>query len=306
MAVEIGIKLQAAPQGRPDWEGRLGEVDRVLGRLKAGGAAFAEIAWGDDGEWETLTATAARVLASGLGLSVHPYLHAHMAAEVFDRTGPGDGHRRLVDLLTGWAGEAQAPVTAVFHGGLARHGPHHRPLNEATAAARAFFAWLGETTAGAPGLGCFAETQMPYAADDEAAVRLGDTYDSCLHLVAGTGVGVCWDMGHAYYSAALGKHAPVPPEAFLQAVGHVHIHDARFPDGDLGRIEDHLPLGEGMSPWRVWLRLLAGAGFAGRILLEVDAGRFADAGEWAEMVSFLRRGLVAAGLDAGPGAASPL
>ncbi len=275
--IRFGAKLSARQLVQAPGPGDL------LDTIRRRHVDFIEIAWGDDQPFAQLACAGQAVLDAGLGLSVHPYLHAHLAAEIFDPAAPDPGHHRLIEQLSDWADRAPGPVTAVFHGGLARLPPHHRDLPAARAGGRAMFDWYGRR---APAnLAILAETQMPILPHDRGPVRLGDTWQSCLDLVGQSRAGVCWDIGHSRLAAARRKHPPTPPQAFLDRLGHVHAHDSFFPvDQILDEIVDHRPLDAGDGQWRVPLALLAAAGYDQRILLEVACEQMPDLSSWLEML----------------------
>jgi sugar phosphate isomerase/epimerase len=264
--MQYGLKLHPRELEDAQWRAAHGRPEEFLARARELGVGFVELTYGEEMAAAELVEAGRRCAAAGLSAAVHPYLHGALAPEVFaDPPPPG-----LPALLA--AGEERAALTGravpmVFHGGLANAEPHHRRRREAVASARAFFAWLdGQARRACSHVRVFNELQMPIFPHEQSSIeRVGDTWRTCLELVAGTDVGVCWDFGHGYGSSWCGKHQPLPPGEFLARVGHVHAHDALEVDG---RLIDHRPLGEGVCPWRAYFRLLAEAGFDGWILFE--------------------------------------
>lgn len=269
--MRYGVKLSPAELADEQWRAMYGETARLLGRLRGCGLGFAEFTLTEEMPPATIAELGRRAWREGLASAVHPYLYKGLAAEVFDRADPRrfTAMFELADELGRLAGQ---PAPMVFHGGRATCGPHNRSLDDAAAAARKFFAWAeGQARSTYRNVRVLCETQMPvFPPEDELWARVGDTYESCLELVRGTGVEVCWDFGHSFSSVLLGKHAAFPPAEFLGRVGHVHAHDT-VRDGPV--VYDHRPLGEGLCPWRRYFGLLAECGFDGGVLFEVDLRR---------------------------------
>jgi len=263
--MDYGIKPKPSDILQPWWIETLGDAATLMSRAKRSGAAFVEFVYEESMSPDELMALGEQAVAAGLGCSVHPYLFGEMAAEVFDSS-RADAHEPMLQAVGELSQRSPESVTLVYHGGRAECKPHNVPLAEAMAAAEAFFAWIGARVADEwPNVRVFCETQLPVE-PSEGFHRVGDTYETCMDLVAGAGVGLCWDFGHTLAAHRLGKHAAFPPAEFLAAVGHVHAHDTADVEG---RPQDHQLLGTGYAPWRENFRLLAEAGFDGRVLLEV-------------------------------------
>jgi len=263
--MEFGIKPNPADMAQPWWTERLGDAATLFAKARRFGAAFVEFVYEESMPPADLAALGRQALGAGLGCSVHPYLFGDMAAEVFDPS-RRHAHEPMLQAVGELSRRSAGPVTIVYHGGRAECEPHHVPLSDATAAAKRFFAWVGARVAEDwPNVRVFCETQYPAGPEDRFH-RVGDTYQTCLDLVDGTGVDLCWDFGHTFAAHRMGKHAEYPPSEFLRRVGHIHAHDTADVEG---RPLDHQLLGTGYAPWRESFRLLAEAGFAGRVLLEV-------------------------------------
>ncbi len=73
-------------------------------------------------------------------------------------------------------------------------------------------------------------------------------------------LGACLDLGHLHTTGE-------DPVAYVTALGerlvHVHLHDNR------GARDEHLPLGRGSVDWHEAFAALTGAGYRGRIVLEI-------------------------------------
>ena len=263
--MDYGIKPKPSDMLQPWWIETLGDAATLMSRAKSCGAAFVEFVYEESMSPGELATLGAQAIDAGLGCSVHPYLFGDMAAEVFD-SARAEAHEPMLQAVGELSRRSPEPVTLVYHGGLADCGPHDVPLPEATAAAKRFFAWIDTRVAEEwPNVRVFCETQIPVE-PDETSHRVGDTYETCVDLVAGTGVGLCWDFGHTLAAHRLGKHAAFPPAECIAAVRHVHAHDTADVEG---RPRDHQLLGTGYAPWRENFRLLAEVGFDGRVLLEV-------------------------------------
>ena len=267
--MECGLKLDPGVLPQGEWQARFGETAELLEQLKGIGVDFIELPWGDDRLWEPVREVVVHCARLELGVSVHPYLHGPLAPEIFDQTGVLPGHEEMLRMCQSFGEQTGGPVTVVFHGGIAAFEPHHRVFGEALHAGRLFFGWLG--------LQCserfalvqpMCETQLPHARDNDWITRIGDTWETCLALTADTDVGICWDFGHAFASADLGKHSSVPPDEFVRAVRHIHAHDA-IRDKQ-GGWQDHRPLDAGSCDWRRNFRLLQTVDFRGRVLFEID------------------------------------
>lgn len=265
-----GLKFPTDWNTHADWCALLGDVADLPERLADWGVGFVEIPVGEDTPAENILATARTFAAAGLGISVHPYVKNHLAPEAFipDRNGPG-----LLELLQ--AVDALADVTGqavpmVFHGGLANLDPHDRPRDIALANARTYVQWIDEQVQDRQlRVTPLCETQVPFGRKDRMHVRLGDTWETCLELVDGTDIHICWDLGHSYISAAYGYHATYPPEHFLDRVRHVHAHDVKRV-GQSRDFIDHCALGKGEAPWSEYVHLLSDKGFTGWVLFELD------------------------------------
>jgi sugar phosphate isomerase/epimerase len=120
------------------------------------------------------------------------------------------------------------------------------------------------------GIGCLLENKLPH-------LLFGSPSDILwiLEALNGTGMGVCFDTGHACLSGDL-------PSLLRKLSGHlrmVHAHDNR------GRFDDHLPPGDGVIDWPWLLGEFVAAGFNGTLVLEM-AGK----PDPAETMTNARRG----------------
>ncbi|MFO8009025.1 MAG: TIM barrel protein [Candidatus Brocadiia bacterium] len=134
-----------------------------------------------------------------------------------------------------------------------------------------FFAALERTVREVePRLRPVAEHQVP-PTPEEGIIRIGDTCDELLSVVAGCGIGLCWDTGHYILAVERYGQAAVPPAKFLRRTAHVHLHDVVE-----GR--DHRVISPGSERLREFMRLLRERGFDGWVTLEYTENAIAEAG----------------------------
>lgn len=85
---------------------------------------------------------------------------------------------------------------------------------------------------------------------------LGRTADELEHLLEGTDLGVCFDIGHANTTGQTERML----ETFSDRMVNVHIHD------NMGDTDAHMTMGEGMIDFKSIIRRLSGYG--GRYIIE--------------------------------------
>jgi sugar phosphate isomerase/epimerase len=284
--VSYGVRADPATVTRADWVARFGRPGQFFSRIRQLGIGFVEFRYGQEHGLQLLEDVGAIACGAGLCCSIHPYPEGSLAPEVFGEAESPTAVRAILQVAQRLAVRSGDFVSVVFHGGVAACEPHHRPRKQALTAGNAFFRWAErETRRALAGVRVLAETQMPHDAGDRGLVRLGDTWQSCLELLEGTCLGICWDFGHTFWAARLGKHAQRPPARFVRRVEHVHAHDAILPAG--GGILDHRPLGTGVCPWRRYGRLLSANAFAGRVLFELELEHWcADARQLETLLRF--------------------
>lgn len=81
-------------------------------------------------------------------------------------------------------------------------------------------------------------------------------------------VGICWDFGHGYANHIKNGHPLLPPEGFVAAATHTHIHDL----GPTGAT--HWPFSEMAVPLSNYVNLLLSQGYEGTLNLELGFDRF--------------------------------
>jgi sugar phosphate isomerase/epimerase len=265
--MDYGIKCEPKRLDAEDWHAAYGDLPRLAREVRAHGVTFIEFRWDEDTPEPLMLQAARQAADAGLWVSIHPYLW-HLGPEAFREPTHAAGLRQVFDLAEAASAVSGRDVPLVFHPGHVNCDPHRVPYDEAVAHAHEFFAWAAEEVrVRRPHVRIQSETQLPFTPGEEPRHRLGDTWAECLSLIEGTPLGVCWDFGHTFWSASLGKHPAAPPPEFLRRVRHVHAHDVIERGGTL---VDHQPLGTGLAPWRENCRRLASVGFSGGILFEVD------------------------------------
>lgn len=241
----------------PKWEASAGG-DAFLSPLEAAGARALEFTLypGDEDYGALLTLAEDRVRA-GTPCSFHaPY------KDPWNPRGFAGDRRAELETLFTPALEFVDRMADLggFDPPLVIHGAHGRAgLAELTRDTREFLVWvLGQSRRARPML----ENLPP----KPGYVRVGETPEQVSDVVRDIGhprLGVCWDFGHSVLQNQLG----LPPDEFLRAVRHVHVHDINAAG------EDHFPLVYGRVPWQADLDALMRVGFDGFVILEINGYR---------------------------------
>ena len=282
----VGTKIPIGFQQDDLWQELLGKREDPLRDLAEAGISTLEWAIRTDFS-ETLYLEIARKCRDrGIGVSLHPYSKGDDDPIVFaDR--PGNTVRetwtrylRLAEAI----GTAQSrPCVVVVHPGSTEFlgktvfwKTHRAALRRR---AVEFLAWLSGFAA-EEASATEAVVEIALAADPTGNfLQVGDTYEELIEITSaaralnsrrGT-LGFCWDVGHSYMNHARYGLPLEPPDAFLQGVQHVHLHDVV--DG-----ADHRPIGTGVVDWQACLDRVESRGFQGDIVLEVGAKGFAEYG----------------------------
>jgi sugar phosphate isomerase/epimerase len=283
-AMLIGLKLDIGFAQDEACRKLYGQRD-ILAFLRELGFDAVETPVGPQTRPEELRDHIARCLGAGLKVSLHPYSEgtifnpAHFAPG--KNQGPQTGsiglgdlnpcrqlHERFLALAAEAARRAQYPTIVNIHGAAGTDSDPRRHLLDQSIA---FFTWAaGWCRDHAPEVGVTIELQIGPDAD-EPRQRIGDRYEELLEVASDSGVGVCWDFGHAWWNTRRYGWPLYPPKALLPHICHVHCHD-------VSGGEDHQPLVYGTVPWRDLLRLLHDHGFDDRVILEVPPDQFLKAG----------------------------
>jgi sugar phosphate isomerase/epimerase len=291
--MDYGIKCEPKRLAGEDWRAAYGDLPALAHEVRAHGASFIELRWDEDTPAPLMLDVARQAAEAGLWVSVHPYLWM-LGPEAFEESTHAAGLRAVINLAEDISQITGHDVPLIFHAGHVHMDPHHVPYDDAMRRAREFFAWAAAETKGWPQVRVVSETQLPIPPGESLRRRLGDTYAEVLQTVEGTPLGLCWDFGHTFLGSEYGKHTAAPPPEFLRRVRHVHAHDV-IRSGPA--LVDHQVLGTGIAPWRENCRRLAGAGFAGGILLEVDIMPLGGPAGLAAMLDFATAEIDAAFAD---------
>ena len=244
----------------------------ILGFLRELGFDAVETPVGPETQTDELRDHIARCVGAGLKVSLHPYSEGTIFNPQYFSSDKDNLCRALHERFLSLAAEAarlqQYPTVVNIHGAAGTDKDARRYL---VGQSIAFFTWAGQwCRRNAPEVGVTVELQISPNAD-EPRQRVGDTYEELLEIAERSGVGACWDFGHAYWNTRRYDWPLYPPEALLPHIHHVHCHDV------FGG-EDHQPLVYGAVPWRHFLQLLCAHGFDGRVILEVPPTEFPKAG----------------------------
>ncbi len=244
----------------------------ILAFLKELGLDGVETPVGPETQADELRDHIARCVGAGLKVSLHPYSEGTAFNLRYFSPEENNLCRQLHEQFLLLAVEAarlqEYPTVVNIHGAAGTDKDPRRHLIDRSIA---FFTWAGQwCRQKAPEVGVTVELQISPNAD-EPRQRVGDTYDELLEVARRSGVGACWDFGHAYWNTRRYGWPLYPPDALLPLIRHVHCHD-------VFGAEDHQPLVYGAVPWRDFLSLLTDHGFDGRVILEVPPTEFPKAG----------------------------
>lgn len=271
--VKYGQKIPLMEIKEEKWQKKYAEISLLGSMLREQGISFVEFPINEKTEDEIILETARIFSDEGIFISLHPYFYQVLAPEIFDQSSSKICKLEKMLLTAHRVGDiTKMPVTYVLHGGRANMEPYMISEQKAFFNAREFFATVDSlTTLKYTNVVPVCETQEPWSASSKGILRLGDTYNSCLELIEGTSVGVCWDFGHTYRAYYLRKHQMYPREHFLARVKHVHAHDTIL-SGD--KYKDHYALGTGIAPWKEYCAELARHNYNDTVLLDVPTEKF--------------------------------
>jgi sugar phosphate isomerase/epimerase len=221
-------------------------------------------------DFEALAGYTRQCCEAGFRVSLHPYSE-RMPCNPANFGGDQQLCRRFhtkVFLAAEEAARLQGrEVTVNIHGAAGDKTEDRRALVDKTVR---FFVWARQWCfENAPGAKPIVELQFrPYP--DETIQRIGDEYEELLEIATRAGVGVCWDLGHAYMNATRFGTSLDPPKKLLRRIVHIHCHDVK----DI----DHYPLEFDRVPWKRMLTLAVDGGFDGAVILEVPPDNFLSTG----------------------------
>lgn len=254
---------------------------RPFHHLERGGLEFIEFPIRADFNETHYRGFALGTIQHGMKVSLHPYPEGIFNPAAFEDHEDNPCRKFAIRCLRFGdeiAREQEDPLVMTFHAASSARTAGLPWAKEGRdfyfRRSRAFFEWLSvfirENDLQVKPMAELQLTPRP----DQPFLRVGDTYDELLALLADLeGVEICWDMGHGIMNGMRIGLSPDPPEAFVRKVGHVHLHD-------IHRGRDHHPLLYGHVPYRNYLRRLKGAGFSGKINLELTASGIYHAGDF--------------------------
>lgn len=267
--MRIGLKLELDFAERESYHRLLGGR-AVPDRLAGLGVEAAELPVGPASDLEYAAQQAELCRRAGLRLSFHPYTEMDEANPThFDgpRSTAAIVHERFLLLAAALSNKQGATVVNIHPAAAVTSDPETRDLLVERSAA--FFSWAKRwCDENAPLVHPVAELQV--APDPgEKLVRIGDNPAELARIAKLSGVGVCWDVGHAEWNHRRFGMSRDPGPLWNQ-IAHVHCHDVNS--------GDHRPLRNGDAHWRRFLQRLMGTGYQGTVVIEVTAATFVEAG----------------------------
>ncbi len=266
----IGLKLDIGFSQSEEYRQLYGRQD-VLAFLRGLGVEAVETPVGPETETAVLKEHIARCVDGGMKVSLHPYSEGTDCNPAFFALGAGNPcrqmHERFLSITAETVQLMGCPTIINIHSASGTPADSRQALIEQSVA---FFSWAADwRRRNAPDVVVTAELQIRDSYRG-VCVRIGDDYHELLSVAERSGVLACWDFGHAFRNVIRYGGTFLPPVALVKRIGHIHCHDA---NGD-----DHRPLIYDTVPWRDFLRLLMAHGYDGRIILEVPAAEFLQAG----------------------------
>ncbi|MDD5367929.1 MAG: TIM barrel protein [Anaerolineaceae bacterium] len=195
----------------------------------------------------------------GLDLSFHapfraPYSLIGFAGKQRDQI--IQDYHPMLDIAEQWGRRLGSNRVVVVHAAVSNPPAVRESL---VADTRAFLSW---------GLDAFPHIQFALENNSLAKgneVKIGEQLTGVLALIDALNdprLKACWDMGHDY----MVRGPASPPQAWLSAVAHVHVHDVNV------RGNDHYPLIYQRVPFQVWLQHLVHVRMKGMVMLELKGG----------------------------------
>lgn len=251
MSIDLGFALH------PKWiEGTT--LDEFFTPLKAAGMDVLEFTLHPaDDEWEAMQSLAEECVRVGY--------RCHFHAPYQDPFNPdGFASVRCAELQQLYLPALEFAERMARQGSrapaLVIHGAHGKGvLAQLAEDTRVFLAWVLKQTQ-------HSRVMLENLPPKNGNVRVGETYEQIVSLVSELNhprLAACWDFGHS----VLQGRTDLPPNEFLRAVRHVHIHDIN------NAREDHFPLIFGNVPWQNDLRALMRVGFDGAVVMEINGYR---------------------------------
>jgi len=266
----VGLKLDIGFSRDEDCR-RLYGRRRILPFLRELGIELAETPVGPETQPHILREHIAQCADAGMQVTLHPYSEGSIFNPAYFADSPDNPCRLLHERFFALAAEAaqrqHAPTLVNIHGAAGTRGDARPHLVEQSIA---FFTWARQwCRRNAPNVSVVVELQISPNAD-ESRQRIGDRYEELLEVAVQSDIAACWDFGHAYWNAHRYRWPIQPPQRLLDRIGHVHCHDVN--------VGDHEPLIYDTVPWRNFIKRLIDNGYDDRIILEVPAPAFLNAG----------------------------
>jgi sugar phosphate isomerase/epimerase len=267
--MRIGMKLDADFDRRQPYRDLYGTTD-VPVRLRELGITAVEIPLGLETDLDHVARQARRCQQEGLHVSFHPYSERHPANPAHfagPSSEPATVHARFLALAATVAADQGETVVNIHPAAIRGAGWSRSTLVDRSVAC---FEWArGWCDVHTGDVRPVAELQVaPFG--DEPIIRTGDDPAELTEVVTRSGVGVCWDVGHAVWNHRRNATRLEPDDALLARIAHVHCHD-------VGHV-DHLAPRHGDAPWQRFLSRLAATGYERTVIIEVVPSTFLQAG----------------------------
>ncbi|MBN1671737.1 MAG: sugar phosphate isomerase/epimerase [Kiritimatiellae bacterium] len=281
--MQIGLKLEANYRTAELYASLFAGLEDPLRAIRELGLRFIELPLAAGWQEETFRAFIRAHTQRGLQTYLHPYTRAETNPACFeDRAGNAcrANLERVLQVCDWAAAQQQATCFLTLHGAenytTSQMPIAHEPRAFYLQRSHDCFAWLARTVR-EHGYNVVAVSEHQLPAERPDRFRIGETFAEVLATVRGTGLGVCWDMGHAHFGIARCGQTEDPPPEFVAQVRHVHLHDIRDR-------EDHRPLLYDTVPVDRHLRTLRQAGYDGPVNLELNPKWIAEAGPFVEVI----------------------
>ncbi len=208
----------------------------------------------------------------GLQVSLHPYTEKHEANPAHfegPRSVPAVIHQRFLALAAELSRDQGETVVNIHPAAGSADLAPRADLQERSVQ---FFAWAnGWCCDNAPEVRPVAELQVAPDLEEEL-IRIGDRPSELSLIVNRSGVGACWDVGHAEWNHRRFGTSKHPGGELWRRIAHVHCHDVDQ--------ADHQVLRRGEAHWQRFLQELSETDFVGTVIIEVAPLTFLEAGGW--------------------------
>ncbi|MDG5815051.1 TIM barrel protein [Chitinispirillales bacterium ANBcel5] len=267
LGIKLDLRFSRSEKLRELFEGR-----DILNTLFDLGIRAVEIPIGETTDRKRMADHFAKIIESGLVVSIHPYSEGTKFNPLYFSPTPKDPcrlfHEEIFLLALDAAVLQKQRVIVNLHPAA---GPASVPRELQLERSAKFFGWSNRWCEEfAQGVIPVAELQIA-PNRDEGLFRIGDTFEELEYINSYSSSGLCWDFGHSFLNHIRYATTPLPPPHLIEKIVHVHCHDAL--DG-----VDHMPLLYANSGWEYNLITLRQRGFDGTVILEVPSKNFLKAG----------------------------